>query len=431
MITACSQKCENADRGVLAAIAGGGAFRIEDRNSEIKLRALADFALHPNAAAVGLDEMFGNGQAESGAADLAGTSDIHTIETFKNARLIGLGNTDAGVRDGEFDFAGVRRGAEHDLAAGRGVLDRIVEQILQNFGETPAVRRDIRQPVLQIHGNAKVFFGGGTLSGFNAAFHKMRDAQALNLELKPVRIHFGKPEQIVGKAGKPARMLENDLQKADAILRVVNGTGKERFREALDGGEGSLQFVGDIGDEIATDAFELAQFGDVVQNDDGAGGLRGGDGSDGDGEESLAQRAGDDLGFDARLSLQDLAHRFEQFRLSYDLHKSASRLRGHVEIQDFLKPWIGEEQTFRGVHDRDAFHHAAENRRREIALFGERTDGEVEPRGRLIQGHGQSFQGVAGAVCINSTKIAFRNAARKRSQTVYAVRERARDQQRG
>ena len=55
----------------------------------MKLRALADFALHPNAAAVSLDEMFGNGQAESGAADLAGTSDIHAIETFKNARLIG------------------------------------------------------------------------------------------------------------------------------------------------------------------------------------------------------------------------------------------------------------------------------------------------------------------------------------------------------
>jgi len=102
--------------------------------------------------------------------------------------------------------------------------------------------------------------------------------------------------------------------------------------------------VRDIGDEIAPDAFEFAQFGDVVQDDDGAGGLRGGDGSNSDGEESLAQRAGDDLGFDSRISVQDLAHRFEQFRLSYDLHKSASRLRGHVEIQDFLKPWIGEEQ---------------------------------------------------------------------------------------
>ena len=88
-----------------------------------------------------------------------------------------------------------------------------------------------------------------------------------------------------------------------------------------------------------------------------------------------------------------------------------------------LEPWIREEQTFRGVHDRDAFHHAAENRGREIALFGERADGTVEACGRLIQGHRQSFQCVAGAVCINGTKIAFGNAARKRSQTVHPIRE--------
>src|SRR6266478_9851878 len=183
MITACSQKCENADRGVLAPVAGGGALRIEDRNGEIELRALADFALHPNAAAVGLDEMFGNGEAESGAANLAGTSNIHAIETFENARLIGLGNADAGVRDGEFDFGGAGRGAEHDLAAGRGILNRIVEEILQNFGETLAVRRDIRQRLLQIHRKTKVLFGGGALSSVNTASHKLRDAHAVNFQL--------------------------------------------------------------------------------------------------------------------------------------------------------------------------------------------------------------------------------------------------------
>jgi len=64
----------------------------------------------------------------------------------------------------------------------------------------------------------------------------MSHAQALNLEIEPVRIHFRKPEQIVGQTGEAARMIENDLQKADAVLRIVNGAGKERFREALDGG---------------------------------------------------------------------------------------------------------------------------------------------------------------------------------------------------
>src|SRR5882724_1043951 len=167
----------------LAPIAGGGAVQIEDRNGEIKLRALADFAFHPDAAAVRLDEMFGDGEAESSAANFAGTGSVHAIETFENAGLVGLGDADAGVRDGEFDFGGAGRGAEHDLAAGRGILNRIVEEILQNFGETLAVRRDIRQRLLQIHGKTKVLFGGGALSSVNTASHKLRDAHAVNFQL--------------------------------------------------------------------------------------------------------------------------------------------------------------------------------------------------------------------------------------------------------
>src|SRR5882724_13049697 len=174
----------------LAPIAGGGAVQIEDRNGEIKLRALADLAFHPDAAAVGLDEMLGDGEAEARAANFAGTGSVHTIETFENAGLVGLGNADAGVRDGEFDFCGVGRGAEHDLAAGRGILNRIVEEILQNFGETLAVRRDIRQRLLQIHGKTKVLFGGGALSSVNTASHNARDAHAENFHLYPVYIHF-------------------------------------------------------------------------------------------------------------------------------------------------------------------------------------------------------------------------------------------------
>src|ERR1700738_2399951 len=116
-------------KGSLAAISGGGTFRIEDWNGEIKLRALADFALHPNAAAVGFDEVLGDGEAEPGTANFAGTGDVDAIEAFENPRLVSLGNADTGVRNGEFDFGGVRRSAKHDLSAGRRILNRIIEQI--------------------------------------------------------------------------------------------------------------------------------------------------------------------------------------------------------------------------------------------------------------------------------------------------------------
>ncbi len=110
-------------------------------------------------------------------------------------------------------------------------------------------------------------------------------------------------------------MFENDTQETIAVVRIIDRTGQKRFREALNGGEGSAEFVGDVGDEIAADAFELTEFSDVVEHDDGAGSFAGANGGDGGGEMVLAQRAGDDFGFDARLARKNAAYRFNQLGL--------------------------------------------------------------------------------------------------------------------
>src|SRR5260370_7284415 len=93
-----------AGYGTLAAIlpcasaygAQGGTLRVENGNGEMKLRALAHFALDPDAAAMNFDEMFGDGEAQAGAADFAGTGNVNSVETLDNARLIRLGDPAAG-----------------------------------------------------------------------------------------------------------------------------------------------------------------------------------------------------------------------------------------------------------------------------------------------------------------------------------------------
>src|SRR5712691_4383744 len=99
-----------------------------------------------------------------------------------------------------------------------------------------------------------------------------------------------------------ARVLDDDFEKAPAMLRIVHGAGEQGFREALNGGERGAKFVGNVGDEIAAHAFELAQLGDVVKHDDGAGSFAGAHRRDGGGEKMLAQRAGGDFSFHARLA---------------------------------------------------------------------------------------------------------------------------------
>src|SRR5216684_815060 len=414
----------------LARSAECSALRVEDGNGEMELRSLAHFAIDPDAAAVNFDKMFGDGEPQPGAADFAGTSHINAVEALEDARLVRLWDSDAGIRNRKGYFGAVRGSADHDLAAGWSVLHGIVQQILQNFGETAAVRGDVRQRLLQIHGDTQVFLGGGALRGFDAALDELGNAQAANLQFQSVAIHFRKHEQIVGEPCQPLRVLENDLEEADSILRIVEGAGEQRFRKTLNRGERRSEFVGNVGNEITAYALELAQLGDVMQHDDRAGGLRGANRCDGGGEKMLAQRAGDDFGFDAGLTFQDAANRLDQLGLAHHFKERAPGLWRHVQAQDFREASIGEEQALGSIHDGHAFHHASENGGGKISFFGQRSNGAVEPRGGLIQGSCQSFQAITSAIRINRTKIAFRHAAGKHLQSFHATGERLRDQQR-
>ena len=122
-----------------------------------------------------------------------------------------------------------------------------------------------------------------------------------------------KLQQVVGEPGQAARMLQDDSQEALAVLRIVDRAGQQRFREALNGGQRRLEFMRYVGHKIAPHALELAQFRDVVQHHDRAGSFPGAHRSDRRRKKMLAQRAGHDLGFDARLSRQDLANAPQSF----------------------------------------------------------------------------------------------------------------------
>ena len=99
----------------------------------MEARALANFTFHPDAAVVDLDDVAGNGEAEAGAANFARAGRIHPIKALENSLLIGPRNADSRVGDGKDDFMPFGAGTRGDLAAGRGVLNGVVEEVLENF----------------------------------------------------------------------------------------------------------------------------------------------------------------------------------------------------------------------------------------------------------------------------------------------------------
>src|SRR5580700_5547588 len=104
-----AETCRGARLGVAAVVTPTQAvgaqtrsrmLRVIRRHGKMELRSLTHFAIHPEAAAMHLDQMFGDGQTKTCAPGLAGTGYIDAVEAFKNARLVGFGNADAGVGDG-------------------------------------------------------------------------------------------------------------------------------------------------------------------------------------------------------------------------------------------------------------------------------------------------------------------------------------------
>src|SRR5579885_3573985 len=125
--------------------AGEGANRfllgLADGNGKVEARAAPQFTFHPNTPVMGFHEMPGYGEAESGAAGLAGARGIHAIEALENPGLIAFWNADTGVGHGEDDFTICEGGADGDQAAGRCVLQGVVEQVLENIAGTSTVMR--------------------------------------------------------------------------------------------------------------------------------------------------------------------------------------------------------------------------------------------------------------------------------------------------
>src|SRR5277367_4928277 len=101
---------------------GGGGLGVQGER-EGEFGALAYCAFYPEFAAVGFDDVFGDGEAEAGTAGFAGAGGVHAIEAFEDAFGIGERDTDAGVGNGDDSLARPGGGDDGNVATRGGVLD--------------------------------------------------------------------------------------------------------------------------------------------------------------------------------------------------------------------------------------------------------------------------------------------------------------------
>src|SRR5262249_19533086 len=115
----------------------------------LKRRSFARCRLHPNAAAVHLDDLLGDGEAQARAALGLGQRAVDLVELLANSTLLikRYAGTRVGHRDGEMAIARARSDAH---LTGVGELDCVTYEVEQHLGEALLVAESDRERL--VHG---------------------------------------------------------------------------------------------------------------------------------------------------------------------------------------------------------------------------------------------------------------------------------------
>ena len=221
-----------------------------------------------NLSAVEGHNVLYNGQTQAGAPRLAGTAPVHPVKALKNPVQRFRRDANSGIGDGKHRLTVFTSGGDGDLSAGAVVLDAVFHQVEDDLLEPAGGEGggalvagdgegDLLLLGLQIQQICRLLSGGQQGSG--AA-----------LLLNRHRVQLGDFEDVIDEGDEPVHLHPNEGEKALLVLRLGDHPGGEHVGKALDGGEGGLELVGDIGGEVTADVLRPLELGDIGQEDGGA-----------------------------------------------------------------------------------------------------------------------------------------------------------------
>lgn len=295
-----------------------------------------------------VDDVAGDRKAEAGAACFAGTTGIHAIKAFEYALLIGERDADACVRDAEDGLAVPDVSANANVSACAGVLNRVIEKILEHFAQKRGIAAHCGKAGRDFDLQSNLLAAGLEQRGFGAGLDKFGDADGAKFQFEFAGFDARQFQKIVGEPGETGGVFTDDLEEAPIILRIIDGTGEERFGKTLNRRERGFEFVRNVGNEILAHALEAAKFTDVVQHQHGARGFFGGEWAasitgigiesphriGGDGKAALLNNAHSDIGAESFFAFQGATNQSQKIGVAEDLDDGPALDRGVIEVQD-------------------------------------------------------------------------------------------------
>jgi len=131
---------------------------------------------------VGVHNLSGDGEAEADAAGGGFAFFPDLDEFFKDGCLCFQGDAGTVVRHRDPDLLRLRRGADPDLAARRGVAQGVAEQIGEDVAQLLGIAQKCRHP-LHFAGEADLFVPERQAQGADGLLHDLGEVEGHHLHL--------------------------------------------------------------------------------------------------------------------------------------------------------------------------------------------------------------------------------------------------------
>src|SRR6266852_3066650 len=229
------------------------------RDGEVERRTVTDSALDPDLAAMHLDDLLNDREAQAGPGYRLGGAAADPPEAFEDMLDLVRRDAQPGVGDADERKTAVGAGRQrHRPAIGR-VLDRIVDEVAQDLDETVAISVDDREARIEIglevddHGRRR------RGPGHDVGEHLV-DVDLGQADAHPARLHAVEVEHVADQAVDPVRVIEY-VAAVGAYLGRVEAAVADQLAEALDPGQRGPELVTDDGEELGLRAVQLFERG--------------------------------------------------------------------------------------------------------------------------------------------------------------------------
>ena len=212
-----------------------------------------------------LDDAAADGEAEAGAALLAGVGGLDLLEAIEDAVELVGGDAAAFVDDFEEDGVGGGLGVDADGGGYGGELDGVGEEIGEDLEDAVGVA--VEEEGFGVGGLGD---GGGLECemdgvgvghgghGVDGLLGEVAQGAAANLQRSAAGLHALEVEDVVDEADEAVGVGDGDAEEVEGFgVDVADDAGGEQAEGSADAGERSAQLVRDGGDELVLEGVEL------------------------------------------------------------------------------------------------------------------------------------------------------------------------------